>query len=124
MKSRLLALLLLSLCIVTSGCAAVLVGAGAAGGIAISKDSASVNLDKSFDAAWKVTYKQLEKMGAINLQDKKAGKIEANIQDSEVTANIKQLTPKTVTIDIKARKNLFPNLTLAEDILNRIIQQF
>jgi hypothetical protein len=105
------------------GCTALIIGGGVAGGIAISKDTATVNLDRSFDAAWNVTYKQLEKMGAITLQDKKANKIEARIQDSDVTATIKQLTPKTITIEIKARKNFFPNVSLAQDILNEIIQK-
>lgn len=124
MKKLLNGLVLLCFCIFSAGCAAVLVGGGVAGGIAISKDSASVNMDKSFDQAWKATYKQLEKMGAINFQDKKAGKIEANIQDSNITAKVTSLTPKTVSIEIKARKNLFPNVNLAQDILSQIIQQF
>jgi len=124
MRNLFLVLLLISFVMTSSGCFALLLGAGVAGGVAISKDTASVNVDKSFDAAWKATYDQLEKMGAINLQDKKVGKIEANIEDSEVTALIKQLTAKTVTIEIKARKNLFPNVTLAQDILNQIIKKF
>ena len=118
-----MALLIIFLSVSTLGCALFLVGAGAAGGVAISKDTATVNVDKSFEQAWNVTYKQLESMGAINLQDKKVGKIGANIQNSEVTANIKRLTRKTVTIEIKARKNLLPNVGLAQDILNAIIQQ-
>jgi len=83
MKRFLLVLWLLFFGFSLSGCVAVLVGGGVAGGIALSKDSASVNLDKSFDQAWNVTYKQLEKMGAINLQDKKSGKIEANIPEDD-----------------------------------------
>ena len=123
MRNLLIGLLMVLLGISTAGCALFLVGAGAAGGVAISKDTATVNVDKSFEQAWNVTYKQLESMGAINLQDKKVGKIGANIQNSEVTANIKRLTRKTVTIEIKARKNLLPNVGLAQDILNAIIQQ-
>src|SRR3989338_2060037 len=88
-------------CLVLTGCvAAGLVGTGAAGGVALSKDSATVNLDQSFDSVWNVTLKQLDGMGAVNLQDKKAGKIEADIQDSHVTATVKQLTKKTISLEI------------------------
>jgi hypothetical protein len=123
MKNLLIGMLLIS-CLLSSGCVVALVGAGAAGGIALSKDSAMVNLDQDFDRVWSITSKQLESMGAITLQDKKAGKIEADIQESQVTAVIKQLTAKTVSLEVKARKNLFPNVTLAQDILNQIIQKF
>lgn len=122
MKNLQIVLFLLA-CFLFTGCAAVLVGAGVGGGIAISKDSASVNLDKSFDTAWSVTFKQIEKMGAINFQDKKSGKIEANIQNSKVTAKVTQLTKMTINIEIKARKNLLPNVSLAQEILNQIIQK-
>lgn len=115
-KGMAIALVLL----VSSGCAAVLIGGGIAGGIAVSRDTAEIVKDASYNKAWDVTHKTLDEMGAINLEDKKAGKIEANVKDSKITAQVTQLTPKSVKVAIKSRKNMFPNVDLAVEIVNKI----
>jgi len=102
------------------GCPLILVGGGVAGGIAISKDSVTLNADTSFERAWNVTYGNLKNMGAIIFEDKKNGKIEAEIQDTDVYAQITRLTKKTMSIQIKARKNMLPNIDLAQNIINKI----
>ena len=102
------------------GCLAILVGSGVAAGVAISEDTVRLNKDASFNHAWSVTHRTLKDMGEINLQDKNSGRIEANIRNSTVTAQIKELTAKTVSIEIKARKNLFPNIDLATEISNKL----
>lgn len=107
-----------------SGCAAVLIGAGVAGGVAISEDTAKLESDTSYTRAWKVTYDTLKEMGAINSQDKDAGKIEANVQDSKIEARVIPVTSKTVRIEVKARKNLLPNMDLAMTIVNKIHSKF
>lgn len=106
------------------GCAAVLIGAGVAGGVAISEDTAKLDADASYSRAWKATYDTLQEMGAITTQDKDSGKIEASIQDTKVDARLVPLTSKTVRIQIKARKNLLPNMDLAMMIINRINNKF
>jgi hypothetical protein len=106
------------------GCAAVLVGAGVAGGIAISEDTAKLETDSTFDRSWKVTYDVLRSMGAITKQDRESGKIEAVIQDSKVEAKIIPLTSRTTQVQIKARKNMLPNMDLAMRIINRINSKF
>ncbi|MDD5085709.1 MAG: DUF3568 family protein [Candidatus Omnitrophica bacterium] len=106
--------------LMSSGCAAVLIGGGIAGGIAVSKDTAEIVKDTSCNKAWDVTHKTLDEMGVINLEDKKAGKIEANVKDSKITAQVTQLTPKSVKVTVKARKNMFPNVDLAMEIVNKI----
>jgi hypothetical protein len=110
------ALMLLSLC----GCAALLIGGGVAGGIAISKDTAKLEKDSSFWHAWDVTHRVLSDIGGISLQDKRAGKIEADIRDSKVTARITQITNASIRITVKARKNLLPNMDLAVELINKI----
>jgi hypothetical protein len=106
------------------GCAAVLIGAGVAGGVAISEDTAKLDIDTSYSRAWKVTYDTIKDMGAINIQDKDSGKIEANIQNTQVVAKVLPLTAQTVRIEVKARKNLLPNMDLAMLIVNRINSKF
>ena len=106
------------------GCAAVLIGAGVAGGVAISEDTAKLEVDTSYNRAWNVTYDTLKSMGAVNLQDKDSGKIAANVQDTKIEAKVLPLTPQTVRIEIKARKNLLPKMDLAMTIINRINSKF
>jgi hypothetical protein len=102
------------------GCAALLIGGGVAGGIAISKDTAQLEIDSSFEHAWDVIYSTVDDMGLIGLRDKKAGRIEADVQNSKVIVQLKRITAKAVRIKVSARKNLFPNIDLAIDIINRI----
>lgn len=104
-----------------AGCAAVLIGGGVAGGLTIAKDTVELNADRPYNTAWSATLKEIKKMGGVLIiEDKKAGKIEANIKESKVEITLNQITPKTVQMRIKARKNLFPNIELANTLSTKI----
>lgn len=107
-----------------SGCAAILIGAGVAGGVAISEDTAKLEVDSSYDHAWSVAYNTVKSMGIISAQNKDSGKIEADVQDSKIDVKVLPVTSKTVRIEVKARKNLLPNMDLAMTIINRINSKF
>lgn len=124
MRKMLFTCFVLASMLTAYGCAAVLIGAGVAGGVAISEDTAKLEVDTSYNRAWSVTYDTIKKMGAINSQDKDSGKIEANVQDTKIEAKVLPLTPQAVRIEIKARKNLLPNMDLAMTIINRINSKF
>ena len=124
MKKLSLVLTLMIFSATMYGCAAVLVGAGVAGGIAISEDTAKLETDTSFDRAWRVTYNIVKSMGVITKSDRDSGKIEAVIQDSKVDAKVVPMTSRTVRIEVKARKNLLPNMDLAMRVINRINSKF
>ena len=125
-KNAIILSLILGLTLATTGCTLFLVGAasGIAGGIAISKDSAELNLDKPYSEVYEATVTVLDEMGAVKLQDIKAGKIEAHVQGAGVTATIEHITEKTTGVKIKARKNLLPNVDLAIEVLNNINSKF
>ena len=112
----------LSICLLGTlcGCAAVLLGGAVAGGMAVSKDTAKLETDTSFQRAWTVTYNILLEMGEISLRDEDAGEIQATINDTDVSAQIIRITRKSVRIEIKARKNLMPEVDLAVEIINKI----
>ena len=124
MKKLLLTCFIIGSLLSVYGCAAVLIGAGVAGGVAISEDTAKLDIDTSYSRAWKVTYDTIKDMGAINTQDKESGKIEANIQNTQVVAKVLPLTAQTVRIEVKARKNLLPNMDLSMLIVNSINTRF
>lgn len=107
---------------VSSGCALFLVGAGAAGGIAISKDTLEGNLDKKFDTVWNASRDVLMQEGFIRLENKPHGTFDAEVEKSQVNIEVKQLTEKTVRIRVKARKGyrLIPNPALANELYNKI----
>ena len=116
-------LLLVSLLMSTflfSGCIAIILGAGVAGGIVISQDTVRLQFDTNSERAWDKTHAALDKMGIINSEDKKAGTIEATIQESHVTARITPVTTQAMRIEVKARKNLLPNIDLANKVINDI----
>ncbi len=103
-----------------SGCVAIILGAGVAGGIAISQDTVRLQYDTNFENAWQTTHIALDKMGIISAEDKKAGKIEATIQESHVVARVIPVVSTAMRIEVKARKNMLPNIDLASKIINDI----
>lgn len=108
-----------------SGCPIFLLGAGAAGGYAISKDEIEGNLDKSFDKVYQASRETLRHEGFIRKEDRPRGVLVAEIRKSRVKVEVKQITERTVRLRIKARKGykLIPNLELANELYNKIIQK-
>ena len=118
-------LLLALLAFPFSGCAIFLLGAGAAGGYAVSKDEIEGIMDTPFERVYKSTKTVIQKEGALTLEDKERGKLEAVVEGSMVNANVEQVTPKTVRLRVKARKvkGLFPNVKVAQKIYTQAIKQ-
>lgn len=124
MRKAFMAFYMVLVLLTLSGCTAVLLGAGVAGGVAISEDTAKLEVNTSYARAWGVTYDTIESMGAIKDQDKDTGKIVANVQDAHIEAKVIPITPKMVRIEVKARKNLLPKMDMAMNIINRINSKF
>jgi hypothetical protein len=108
----------------TGGCTTVLIGSAAGvGAYAITQDSVTTSFDASFQKAWKVANVQLKKMGTVDDSFQKLGEIIATVDDSSVHVKISRLTEKTVDIRVSARKNMLPNVELAQLILASIIRE-
>ena len=120
MRKAFFGVVAVALCLSLTGCAAVLIGAGVAGGFAISKDTAKLERDTSYRRAWSASLDVIEDMGVVESHDKTAGTIEATVQGAKINATVSQLTDSTVQVTVKARKNLLPKINLAMDIVNRI----
>ena len=103
-----------------SSCTFLLIGAGVAGGMAISKDTAKLDTDRNFDQAWSASSYVIKKLGVITFEDRKAGIFEANIRDAKVNAIITQITPKSTHIEIKSRKNMLPQIELSNELVMKI----
>ena len=106
-----------------SGCALALVGAGAAGGYAIGRDSVTDHFDLSSDRVYEESLKVAERMGLVKLQDETNGLIKATIDDANVTITVTPLTEKTVELSVKARDRLLlPKVSVAQEVYTQIAE--
>ena len=120
--------IVLSALIVTlfSGCAAaplVLVGVGAVGGYAASKDTFEGNTTRTQEELWDASNKVLAIMGTIDSNDQKRGEITALVNGAKVWLTIVPINLSTSKLRIRARKNLLPAIGIAQEIYTKIINQ-
>ena len=121
---KFLGALLLAASLGFSGCAAVLLGAGAAGGYALSKDSVKNNFDLSKDRVYKTSLSVVKEMGQITLEDQKNGKIQAKVREADITITVKPLTKKTVELKVQGRNKFkMPAVDVAQEIYNKIAER-
>ena len=111
---------LLGLAAGLSGCPLVLVGAGAAGGYAAAKDSVKNQYDRSKAHVYRHSLAVVREMGRVTLDDPKEGIIKGEIRDAHVTITVKQLTPRTVELKVKARASMMPKIEVAQEVYNKI----
>ncbi len=124
-KIKLFAASLLIFSFTASGCVLLLVGAGAAGGYAVSKDEIEGLNDASRDKVWSAAHDVIKSEGMITLESKDTGEIKAIVDASDVEIHIDQATPKTVRTRIKARKTkgLFPDIDLAQSLYTKVFRK-
>lgn len=103
-----------------SSCAFFLVGAGVAGGMAMSKDTAKLEIDRNSNQAWSASQNVIKKLGVLTSENKKGGTFEANVRDAKVIVTILQITPRSVRIEVKSRKNMLPQIDLSNEIVIKI----
>lgn len=104
-----------------SGCAVALLGAGAAGGYAIGKDSVTSHLDLSQGRVYRQALAVAKQMGQVKVEDAVHGLIRATINAATVTITVKPLTKKTVELTVKARDRfLLPKVAVAQDVHQQI----
>lgn len=114
----------LGLLMTAVGCAPILIGAGAIGGYAISKDSVTNSYDLSFDHVYQVSREVVEKVGLITQEDAKRGLIKATVPGANVSVTLKRLTARTVQLKVKARNDVFlPKIEVAQSIYNQIAEK-
>ncbi len=96
---------------------------GALGGYAVSKDTIQGESDKSYDALWDSALMIGKIRGTVKYEDKTKGYIELEAEASKVYIRLIRLTLSTTRVRVQARKYHFPNMSLAEDIFVKIMEQ-
>lgn len=120
-KNIFLLLTICVFCLCASGCIYVLAGGvGALGGYAISPDTVEGESEASYDTAWDSATEVLGIMGTVNSKNYKLGTIDATVDGSKVTMDVSQVSSSDVRLRIKARKNMLPNIKVAQDVFVKV----
>lgn len=122
-KAKFSFIVMLVCCMLSSGCIFIVAGVGALGGYAISKDTIQGETERTRDSVWNTAKSVLNTMGSVITEDKRKGEFEADFSPSFVKVKIEELTPKTTRLRVSARKYMFPNISLAQKIYIKIIEQ-
>jgi len=125
MRKNLLFLVLGGISLVSSGCAALLIGvaAGGVGMYAASSDAIQGESVMSYETIWHAAREVARIRGTISKEDYNAGVIELDADSSKVWIRVVKLTSETTRLRVAARKFKLPNLTLAQDLFLKIMDQ-
>ena len=107
-----------------SGCAVLLVGAGAAGGYAVSKDSVKNNFDLPAGEVFRASRDVVRAAGLMTTEDESHGMLKAVVEGADVTVTVKSISKRTVELKVKARDNLLiPKIDIAQGLYTKILER-
>ena len=124
-SGRLLSVLLAAfLCVFSSGCIFLVVGAaGAVGGYAVSRDTFEGVSAKSQEELLASAHKVLSIMGTISDERPKDGELVGTVYGAHVTVDVTQINLTTSKLRVKARKFLMPRIGISQEIYTKIMNQ-
>lgn len=106
------------------GCWFLVGGAvGAAGAYIVSKDTVQGHTDKSYDSLWDAALTLSRYRGVVKQEDYSRGYIQLEADANRIYIRLIRLTPATTRLRVSARKHRLPNLSLAQDIFVKIIEE-
>lgn len=119
---RILSLLVVSFSL--CGCVMMLVGTGAVGGYAIGRDYIQSDMEKSFESVYNSALHVAETIGVVEskLSNSSVGRINARVDTSSLYITVERLTRHAVRLRVKSRKNLLPNVDLAQKTYTTILE--
>lgn len=108
------------------GCAPLIIGTvaavGAVGGYAVSKDTVQGETDRGYSSLWQSAVEVAKIRGTIVNDNPTTGYIELKADSSRVWIRLVRLTRATTRLRVSARKFRLPNLSLAQDIFVKIME--
>ena len=117
-------LLVASLCFFTSGCWFLVIGgAGAVGGYAVSQDTFEGVSAKGQEELITAAHKVLAIMGTITDERPKDGEVVATVNGARVNVTVIQINLTTSKLRVKARKDMFPCRSVAQEVYTKIMNQ-
>lgn len=102
----------------------LLVGAGAAGGYAMSRDSITNHFDLPSRHVYRISRDVVGGLGLVTGESERQGLIKAIIEGAKVTVTVAPVSGKTVALTVKARNELLmPKIDVAQTVYHRIIER-
>jgi hypothetical protein len=112
------------LCVFSSGCIWLVVGGvGAVGGYAATRDTFEGVSAKGQDEIFTSAHKVLSIMGTISEERPKDGEIVATVYGNHVVVDVIQINLTSSKLRVKARKDLLPSLSVAQEVYTKIMNQ-
>ena len=112
------------LCVFSSGCVFIIVGAaGAVGGYAVTRDTFEGVSSKSQEELLASAHKVMSIMGTILNERPKDGEIVGTVYGAHVTVDVIQINLTTSKLRVKARKLIFPRVGIAQEVYTKIMNQ-
>lgn len=122
MKTR--AIIFALLCAASCGCAvAVLAGAGAVAGYAVSRDHVEMLVERPYPQVWSAVLDETKRFALLKETDPEQGKIEADSKGTHIVISVSKETELAVKVTIKARKHLLPKIDVAQQLATRIAKR-
>ena len=107
-----------------SGCALLLLGAGAAGGYAISKDSVKNTFQLSEEHVFRQSLAVAKELGTVKKQDPEYGVIEMAYGPANITITVKRLTRRLVELKVRSRNQvLLPEMDRGQEVYTKILER-
>ena len=125
MKRIMCYLLVFVLICSVAGCVPLIIGA-TVGGVAVyavSKDTVQGETDKTYDSIWNAALRVGKIRGTIKQENYTKGTIELEAESSRVYIRLFDLTRATTRLRVSARKYHMPNISLAQDMFVKIMEE-
>ncbi|MCX5709118.1 MAG: DUF3568 family protein [Candidatus Omnitrophica bacterium] len=107
-----------------TGCWFIVGGAaGAAGAYVMGKDYMVGNTDRPYESLWNAAMTVARIRGKIQQEDIAGGYIEVAVDSTLVKINLTRVSQATTKVKVAARKHHMPNLTLAQEIFIKIMEE-
>lgn len=120
-KKFLFVVILCFLCAGAAGCIYFVAGGvGALGGYAISPDTVEGESESDYDTLWDSANEVMGIMGTVNRKDYKMGTIDGTVSGARINIDMSQISSNEVRLRVKARKNMLPNIKIAQDVFVKI----
>ncbi|MBF0384546.1 MAG: hypothetical protein HQL27_01615 [Candidatus Omnitrophica bacterium] len=114
----------LAIMLSANGCIYIVVGGiGVLGGYVVSPDTVEGMTENDLNYVWETIVEVASIMGTIQDQSEEGGLLKANIQGSKITVTVSRINETTTRLTVKARKSLFPKITLAQDVFVKIMSR-
>jgi hypothetical protein len=110
--------------LLSTGCIPILIGAGAAGGYALSNDAAEGKVSVEYRVLWDLCLDTLEEKEAeILVINQARGYIKAVVSEHAVSVRINSIDKDYQKLKIAARRNYMPKPHFAQKIFFEVVDQ-